>query len=481
MATDHNSIGGTRQLNGTVSVIIPTHNRRDLLRAAIDSVLAQTYPEIEIIVVDDGSTDDTTEAMAQYIGRIVYLRQSNQGVAATRNAGIRAATGEYLTFLDDDDLMLPTKIERQVQLLAARPEAGLVHCRFYHVDRDGNVLDKVGVLPQGQVLKPLLCGNFMWAGAPLVRRQCLDQVGMFDEHIPATCADWDMWLRIAQAGYPFACVQEPLGSYRVQQDSMLAKVGELESAVLAVLHKVYANPYCPVDALAVKAQAYGSWLFWISCRYHAARRWDDAQRNLAKTLDVYPEILENRAEFLDTLCSEAFDVRVDDPFSFIDGFLDHLPPTARPAIQPWRSCLISRVHAGLALRNYARDEIAAARTQLAAAVAAYPPMLEREDDFARMLSTYAMSLPGAPRPYVAKVFHSLPPEARRLRHWRSRVLSDVNIGCAFEDYFADRRRLAARRILSALCQRPSWIRNRGVVSVLMKSLPKLVIGEQAAA
>ena len=463
-----------------VSVIIPTHNRRDLLRAAIDSVLVQTYPDVEIIVVDDGSTDDTTEAMAQYIGRIVYLRQTNQDVAATRNTGIRAATGEYLTFLDDDDLMLPTKIERQVQLLAAHPDAGLVHCRFYHVDRDGNVLDKIGVLPEGQVLKPLLCRNFIWMGAPMVRRQCIEQVGMFDEHIPATCADWDMWLRIAQAGYTFACVQEPLGAYRVQQDSMLAKVGELESAVLAVLHKVYANPYCPVDALAIKAQAYGSWLFWISCRYHAARRWDDAQRNLIKALDVYPEILENRAEFLDTLCSEAFDVRVDDPFSFIDGFLEHLPPSARPTIRPWRSCLISRVHTGLALRNYARDDIAAARTQLAAAVAAYPPMLEQGDNFARILSTYAMSLPGTPHPYVAKVFHNLPPQARRLKHVRSRVLSDVNIGCAFEDYFADRQRLAARRILSALCQRPSWIRNRGVVSVLVKSLPKLLLERQTA-
>ena len=463
-----------------VSVIIPTHNRRNLLCAAIDSVLAQTYPEIEIIVVDDGSTDDTTDAMAQYVGRIVYLRQTNQGVAATRNAGIWAATGEYLTFLDDDDLMLPTKVERQVQLLASHPDAGLVHCRFHHVDRDGNVLHKVGVLPQGHVLKPLLCRNFVWMGAPMVRRQCIEQVGLFDEHIPAACADWDMWLRIAQAGYPFACVQEPLGAYRVQQGSMLANVGELESAVLAVLHKVYTNPYCPVDALAIKAQAYGTWLFWISCRYHAARRWDDAQRNLIKALDVYPELLENRAEFLDTLCSEAFDVRVDDPLGFIDGFLDHLPPAARPAIQPWRSCLISQVQTGLALRNYAHDEIAAAKTQLASAVAAYPQMLEQHDDFARMLSTYAMSLPGAPHPYVAKVFHSLPPEAQRLRHVRSRVLSDVSIGCAFEDYFADRQRLAVRRILSALCKRPSWIRNRGVVSVLAKSLPKLLIAEQAA-
>ncbi len=123
---------------------------------------------------------------------------------------------------------MPTKIERQVQVLASRPEVGLVHCRFYYADEDGNYLYKAGLLPEGEVLQELVCSNFVWVGAPLIRRHCFDQVGLFDEEIPAICADWDMWLRIAQAGYRFACVQEPLGVYRIHRDGMMSDVAKLE-------------------------------------------------------------------------------------------------------------------------------------------------------------------------------------------------------------------------------------------------------------
>jgi tetratricopeptide (TPR) repeat protein len=461
-----------------VSVIIPTHNRSGQLRVAIESALAQTYPNVEIIVVDDGSTDDTATLMEEYAERVIYLRQANQDVAAARNTGIQAASGEYLTFLDDDDRILPTKIERQVQVLTSHPRAGLVHCRFYHMDEDGNLLSKVGPLPAGAVLKELLCRNFIWVGAPLIRRQCLERVGLFDEDIPAICADWDMWLRIAQAGHPFACVQEPLGVYRVQRGSMLANVATLEQAILAVFDKVFANPQLPADVAAVKAQAYGTWRLWISWRYCAANRWDDAQRNLAEALTLHPQLLEDRARLFDTLCKEALDVRVDDPFQFIDGVLDHLPPNA-DAIRPYRAYLVSRVYVGLALRNYGGGKIAEAQHQFADAIALYPAMLEKPEDFVRTLCDFAMSLPVTPHLYVAAVFQNLPPEAHRLERLRSRVLSDVNIGRAFEDYFAGRRRLAARRILSGLRYRPSWLGNRGVVSVLVKSLPRLLSGELA--
>jgi len=416
--------------------------------------------------------------MEKYTERVTYLRQPNQDVAAARNAGIRAASGEYITFLDDDDMIVPTKIERQVQVLTSHPGVGLVHCRFYHIDEDGNLLSRIGPLPAGAVLKELLCRNFIWVGAPLVRRRCLKQVGLFDEDIPAICADWDMWLRIAQTGYPFACVQEPLGAYRVQRDSMLANVAELEQAILAVFDKVFANPQLPADVAAVKAQAYGMWRFWLSWRYYAANRWDDAQRNLAEALTLHPQLLEDRIGFLDTLCNEALDVRVNDPFQFIDGVLDHLP-SAADAIRPYRVYLISRVYVGLALHNYGCGRIADAKHQLADAIALYPAMLEQSEDFARTLCDFAMRLPATPHPYVATVFQNLPPEAHRLERVRSRVLSDVNIGCAFEDYYTGHRGLAARRILSAVRHRPFWLGNRGVVSVLTKSLLQLLTKERA--
>jgi glycosyltransferase involved in cell wall biosynthesis len=461
-----------------VSIIIPTHNRSRLLRVAVESVLAQTYPKMEVIVVDDGSTDDTVVVMAQYAGRVTYLKQTNQDVAAARNAGIRAASGKYLTFLDDDDLILPTKIERQVQVLASRPTVGLVHCGYYHIDEAGNRVGKVVFLPEGEVLKELVCRNFIWAGAPLLRRQCIERVGPFDEEIPAISADWDMWLRIAQAGYLFACVQEPLGAYRIQRGSMLAGVARLEQATAAIFDKVFARPASlPADVVAVKNQAYGIWRLWIGCRYYAAGRWDDARRNLSEAFILHPQLLEDQVEFLQTLCDEALDIRVDDPFRFIDGVLEHLPPAAG-AIRPCRPYLLSRVHTGLALRNYSRGNVADAKRQLADAIALYPTMLDQPEEFARALCAFAMRLPAPPHLYVATVFRNLPAEAQPLKRVQSRVFSDVNIGCAFEDYFAGNHRLAVHRILSALRYHPSWLRNKGVVSVLVKSLPKLLTRER---
>lgn len=453
-----------------VSVIIPTYNRSKLLRETVESVLAQTYQNIEIIVVDDGSADDTAMVMAQYAGRVTYLWQSNQGVAAARNAGFRAATGEYLTFLDDDDMILPAKIERQVQVLASRPAVGLVHCRYYFADQDGNLLQKVGLLPHGEVLNDLLRGNFIWLGAPLIRRQCLDRVGLFDEEIPSVSADWDLWLRIALAGIPFACVQEPLGVYRIQQDSMLANVADLERATFAILDKVFANPQLPANAVAVKEQAYGIWRFWIGCRYYAAGRWDDARRNLSQALALRPDLLARPSELIRLLADDALSPRVADPFTFVAAVLDHLPPEA-DCLRQHCSQLLSRIYVGLALRNYSLGNLAEARGQTIQAVALDPAMLEQTGEFAHSLSTAAIHLPvSSPSLYVDTVLKNLPPEAQRLARVRARVLSEVDIGCAFEDYSAGRWLPTIHRILAALRYRPAWLRNRGVAAILLRSL-----------
>ena len=455
-----------------VSVIIPTYNRSRLLRLAVESVLAQTYPNVEIIVVDDGSTDDTATMMAQYAGRVTYIKQANQGSAAATNTGIRAASGEYLTFLDHDDLMMPTKIERQVQVLDSRPDVGLVNCGYYHIDKEGNRLDKVWALPGGEVLKELVCGCFLWAGGPMIRRQCLDRVGLFDGEMWGE--DWDMWLRIALAGYPFACIQEPLGAYRILPGSMMANVAKLEHGAFATLDKVFANPQLPADVVAVKDQSYGTTHLWLSWSYYASGLWNDAQRNLAEALTLLPQLLEHPEDLLESLCGHALSVRVSDPVKFVSDVLNHLPRCA-DALREYRARLLADVHVGLALRNYASGDLEQAKQEIVKAVVLRPAMLEHTDDFAKLLCHHAVKLPvDAPVLYVETVLQNLPAGAQRLANVRLQVLSDVMIACAFEDYYAGRRRSVAPRILRALRLRPSWLRNRGVVSIFLQSLPALM-------
>jgi len=457
-----------------VSIIIPTHNRSKLLRVALESALGQTYPNIEIIVVDDGSTDDTAAVVAQYTGRVNYIKQANQDVAAARNTGIRVASGEYLTFLDDDDLILPTKIARQVRVLASRTRVGLVHCRFYYADENGNYLHEVGILPEGEVLQGLICRNFIWVGAPLIRRQCLEQVGLFDEEIPPIAADWDMWLRIAQAGYQFACVQEPLGVYRIHRDGMMSDVAELERGIFAVLEKVFSNPQLPSGVIALREQALEEMRFWISCRYYATGQWDDARRNLAAALALRPQLLGQPERLLRLLSDHALGPRVGDPFQFVAGVLDHLP-ACTDGLQRYRPRVLSQIYAGLAMRNYGVGNIVHAKSQLTKAIALDPTEFEHSEKFARLLSDYAMHLPvSTPTLHVDTVLKNLPAQAQRLGRARARALSDVNLELAYRDLFAGQRGPAVRRILTALRYRPSLIWDRRVVSIALRSRLRLI-------
>jgi glycosyltransferase involved in cell wall biosynthesis len=190
-----------------VSAVIPNYNYGALLAGAIDSVLSQTYSPVECIVVDDGSTDDTGAVLASYDGRIRIIRQDRRGPAAARNAGIRAARGEYIALLDADDWWEPEKIAVQIRCLERRPELGAVGCRVRRLDAEGHVLDD---LPPStahsrcQDNVRALALRRLWMGGScsgvLARRAVFDAIGGFDEELRAA-EDWDMWLRLA-ASFP---------------------------------------------------------------------------------------------------------------------------------------------------------------------------------------------------------------------------------------------------------------------------------------
>ena len=452
------------------SVVIPTHNRSGFLCQAVESALAQTYPNVEVIVIDDGSTDDTADAMARYDSRVHYIRQANRGVAAARNAGIRVAKGDYLSFLDDDDLFCSHKIERQVQLLRRQPDAGLIHCRYCIVDQDGSELYRAGILKEGDVLRELLYSNFVWMGAPLMRRTCLDSVGLFDEKVPAVTADWDMWLRIAQAGYRFACAQELLGAYRAHQDSMMGDVAELERGVLVVLEKAFARLPRSADTVAQQKRTYTKIHLWIGWSYYEAGQWEEACRSLSTALSLCPQLGEQPTALMSSLCSHALSTRVRDSLSFVTKALDHLPEWAA-CLQEQRLPILGFVTMRLALRTYGLGHTACARTQLGAAIALDPHIAEGETAFADALVYSARHLPiDDPIGYVETVLGNLPGEAHRLAGVRSRVLGKVNLDLARQEHLVDRRMAAMRRILRAVRYQPRRIKALSTWSLVYRIL-----------
>ncbi len=203
-----------------VSVVIPSYNSASLLGDALGSVLAQTYQDYEIIVVDDGSTDNTRHVVESFQrSNIKYLFQPNQGPPVARNTGIRASSGRLIAFLDSDDLWLPSKLEMQVKAMEASPQAGLAYCDMFLYDMKQEAVVGPPFLlrsqrppPRGEVFNEL---SFRFFGHPstiMVRKQVFDKIGLFDETL-RYCDDFDMLFRIASR-YEFELVPDPLVKYR---------------------------------------------------------------------------------------------------------------------------------------------------------------------------------------------------------------------------------------------------------------------------
>ena len=228
----------------TISVIIPTYNYGRFLREAIDSVLAQTYPAHEIIVVDDGSTDDTPRILAEYGDRIRVIRQENLGASAARNTGIAAARGEWVSFLDSDDLWLPRKLECDAARIAADPDLGMVHCGAEQFDNTGRTIAVFLGGLEGWVAPDLLRLDREVIAAPgsglTVRKTAAEEVGGYDPRIE--CAeDWDFCYRIARR-HRTGVIPEVLARYRQHGTGRHLNIPKMANGMFQALEKAFQSP-----------------------------------------------------------------------------------------------------------------------------------------------------------------------------------------------------------------------------------------------
>lgn len=245
-----------------VSVILPTYNRGWIIEQAVDSVLDQQYDDFELIVVDDGSSDDTPGRLSAYKNRIRVIRQDNRGVSTARNAGIRAASGNLISLLDSDDTWLPGKITAQVEFFAENPDALICQTEEIWI-RNG-----VRVNPgrrhrkkRGMIFEKSLALCLVSPSAVMMRRSLLDEVGLFDESLPA-CEDYDLWLRIAWK-YPVHLIDSPLIVKHGGHADQLSRMPELDKyriqSICSLLDRGCLSPdqhKAAVDMLVTKCAIY---------------------------------------------------------------------------------------------------------------------------------------------------------------------------------------------------------------------------------
>lgn len=262
-----------------VSVVIPTYNYGHFVCEAIESALAQTYPHIEVIVVDDGSRDDTKKRLEQYGSKIRTVYQDNRGLSAARNTGIKEAKGVYIAFLDSDDIWIPKKIEQQIQAFEGKTSLGIVSCSNLEINEKGDVLGEVlkqDFKNRKELIDNLILRNVISGGSnAVVRKDCFSKIGLFDETLNSS-EDWDMWLRITYH-YDVKIVEAPLVKVRVSPKSMSSapNASRMLQNELKVLDKYFSQNGMPqLQKLKAKALSYryfcAAWAYLTSQDIHEA-------------------------------------------------------------------------------------------------------------------------------------------------------------------------------------------------------------------
>ena len=239
-----------------ISVIIPAYNAMNYLPETLKSVLKQTFTDFEILIVNDGSSDDIVEWVSQITDpRVKLISQTNQGVSAARNMGIRKSQGEYIALLDADDLWEPVKLEKQVRKLEANPSIGLVYTWTSFIDQFSKPTG-VSIVShlEGNVWKDIVVRDMISTGSStMIRSECFDKVGLFDSDL-CIGEDRDMWTRIA-AIYPFAVIKEPLTLYRRHPQNTTKSNQIIIPQLSRVIEKTFENS--PDNLIYLKNHSYG--------------------------------------------------------------------------------------------------------------------------------------------------------------------------------------------------------------------------------
>jgi glycosyltransferase involved in cell wall biosynthesis len=441
-----------------VDVIITTYNRCKVLETTLKSVLAQTYKYLEIIVVDDGSTDETPIMVMKYADRVKYIRQQNMGVEAARKKGVKEASGIYINFLDDDDLMTEDKIEKQVYVLDTKPEVGIVHCGYYYIDEKGDYLDRTGWLPQGDVRLSLAWGCFPWSGGPLIRKECFNLIDENEDKVWYT--DWGMWLRFSFAGgYKWECIQKPLGYYRQVRGSMIDdKVSVAEDVVFYLLKYVYSNYQLTEDIIAEKNLLYAGWHIWISCRYYAGGFWNDGIRNLLEATKWNNNLLKEPNKLLDLLFADTITprVRIHDPILHIENIFKHLPESLI-SLQKYKDDLLARIYANLIMKSYASRNVVDAEKFINGLFSLKSINDRASNIIYAEIENYKVD-PSAQVPFdsirmIVKKF--VPTDQMRIKQSNIiRYLAEANINCAYMNYIERNWHLLIVRIWKGVTNYP---------------------------
>lgn len=361
-----------------VSVITPCYNHARYLPETIGSVLAQTFTDWELIAVDDASPDDTAEVIRQYTdARIHYLYQSNTGMAEARNTGLRIAQGEFVVFLDDDDVLEPEFMQTALAILCQDATLAGVYTLNNYVDSQGQPMPMVGgqAVPREQFRRRLLEGGFFPPAAALTRLAVVREVGLFDPTLEGE-ADRDLWLRISEH-CSMQAIPKPLVRYRMHTGGRSNDMDAMFSDCLKVLNKHFGRPEGDPKTWSEEKQlAYGFAYRYAALGYMQQCRFDDAWRYLDRAVATWPDLLSRLDTFYELACGDqtkgfrgkADLIEIDKTGGAMFAWLDRIFGPPNEAYRQRRQAAYANASLALAMLSDQAGDWLAARSYLAQAI-----------------------------------------------------------------------------------------------------------------
>lgn len=362
-----------------ISVVIPCYNAERYLGEAIDSIRGQTCQDLEIVVVDDGSTDGTRELVARVKdSRLRYLYQDNRGPAAARNRGIAAAQGQYIAPLDADDLALPQRLEGQLAMLEAEPDLAVVGSGYVWIDDEGHHLSWANhswqKYPELNEFRNWLFDCPFVPSATMFRRAAWVDVGGFDEDLIGP-EDWNFWMRLALHGHRMAWHREVVCLYRHRADSVSQDAERMSANCAKAVQDIMQHPRFPPELFDAAQQGLAVRYVDGSKRLYTAGLWPQGQAALEKALDLDPTLLRYQPSRIeDELVSAALDPLVADPIQFLTSLFGYLPPNAQGLLARQRHVL-TRSHVELLARGVRHGNLSLVRRHLGPALVRLPGWL----------------------------------------------------------------------------------------------------------
>lgn len=310
-----------------ISVIIPAYNQAEYVAEAVHSVLNQTCPDFELIVVNDGSTDQTAQVLAAIQdSRMRVVWQPNAGLSAARNTGVRQSTGPLLTFLDSDDYFYPDKLDVLSRYLDNHPEIGLVSGGVMIINQQGVPLKLQIERPAALDLPYFLTHNPFSACAIMLRRSWIDKVGMFDETLRA-CEDWELWHRMLNAGCQFGSVEHAVVTYRAHTGQMTREAERMRKAIFQVLNKFYQQADLPPEIQAIRNLAFSAGHYHASAFEYLSADFAKGREDLAEAIRLDPALKENGyGPLVKLLAGWADDPRSRNRTDLLERVIAHPPP-----------------------------------------------------------------------------------------------------------------------------------------------------------